>query len=202
MKYTITNRIRTRLMSAGLILAAIALVNVAGAQTQYKAGTLKTTIAGTSNIHDWEMHSQKGTATAVVALNPSGGVASVSNIQFVLPAESLKSEHKKMDDNTYKALKTSKNPNISFAAGTTTLRANGANGFILNTTGKLTISGVTKDVNLVANGVVNADKSISFTGSYKLKMTEYKVDPPTAMLGAIKTGDGIEVKYNLILKAH
>ena len=49
---------------------------------------------------------------------------------------------------------------------------------------------------------MNADKSITFNGSYKLKMTEYKVDPPTAMLGAIKTGDGIEVKYNLILKAH
>ncbi len=202
MKYRITTRIRTKIMSAGLILAALALGNVAGAQTQYSAATLKTTIAGTSNIHDWEMHSQKGTATAVVALNPSGGIASVSNIHFVLPAESLKSEHKKMDDNTYKALKTSKNPNISFVAGTSTLKQNGSNGFTLNTTGKLTISGVTKDVNLVAKGVMNADKSITFNGSYKLKMTEYKVDPPTAMLGAIKTGDGIEVKYNLILKAH
>jgi hypothetical protein len=37
--------------------------------------------------------------------------------------------------------------------------------------------------------------------TYKFKMTDFNVPPVSIMLGAIKTGDGISVKYDLTLKA-
>ena len=201
MEYTFSTQVRKIALSFGLFLAAFSFSTV-NAQTNYQATAAKTVIEGTSNIHDWTMQSQKATATAVVTLAPSGALAAISSIHFVIPAESLKSEHAQMDKNSYKALKTGKNPNIIFNAASGTVKPNGANGFIVTSRGKLNISGVTKDVDLVATGVVNADKSISLNGTYKLKMTDFSVEPPSLMLGAIKTGDGIAVKYNLTLKAH
>lgn len=194
--------LQTRKMKAALLLgfciAAIGMSATVFAQTNYKGSGIKTTLAGTSNIHDWVMVSQKGTCNAVVVLQ-DGAITDISSLQFSMPAESLKSEHTQMDKNTYKALNTSKNPNISFTATSSTVKPNGK-GYTINTRGKLTISGVTKDVDLVANGVVNADKSIHFTGSYKFKMTEFKVTPPSIMLGTIKVGDPLEVKYDFVVK--
>jgi len=171
------------------------------AQVKYKpAGNVKITIEGTSNIHDWSMVSDKGTCTGEIVINNAGTLSGISAFNFSVPAESLKSEHKAMDKNTYKALNTSKYSTISFTVEAASIKPTGNSGYVLTTKGKLTISGVTKEILLTANGVVNADKSISYTGSYKLKMKDYNVEPPSIMFGAIKTGNDIVVKFNLLLK--
>lgn len=198
MKHLLATRILKAALSLGICISSVFCVSTAYGQTNYKGSAIKTTLAGTSNIHDWVMISQKGSCNAVVMLQ-DGALTDISSLQFSMPAESLKSEHTQMDKNTYKALNTSKNPTISFTATSSSIKPNGK-GYLINTKGKLTISGVTKDVDLVANGVVNADKSIHFTGSYKFKMTEFKVTPPSIMLGTIKVGDPLEVKYDFVLK--
>jgi hypothetical protein len=54
----------------------------------------------------------------------------------------------------------------------------------------------------MATGVYNpADKSFTVTGVKKMKMTDYNVKPPTALLGTIKTGNDITISYNLKFKA-
>lgn len=199
MKALIKARIWKATLPLGLFIASLTSVTGANAQSAYKGSAVNTVIEGTSNIHDWKMKSQKGNASATVTLN-GNSISNVSSISFVMPAESLKSEHTQMDKNTYKALNTTKYPTISYTSSSASIKPNGS-GFILTSKGKLTISGVSKDVELVAHGKLNADNSITFTGSHKLKMTDYKVQPPTAVFGTIKTGDGITVKYDLVLKA-
>lgn len=171
-------------------------------QTKYQsAGGVKIIIEGTSNIHDWNMKSDKGTCTGVFNVSNDGMLTGMSVLNFSIPAESLKSEHDGMDKNSYKALNTGKYALISFTAGSATIQPAGPKGYTITAKGKLTISGVTKDVLLTANGVVNADKSVTYSGSYQFKMTDFNVQPPSIMLGAIKTGDKILVKFNLVLKA-
>lgn len=63
-----------------------------------------------------------------------------------MPAESLKSFNTYMDKNAYKALNTDKYSNISFTASSIHVKPNGVTGYLLTAKGKLTISGVTKDV--------------------------------------------------------
>ncbi len=200
MKTSFRNQLRRAVLPIGLVIASFSF-NTVNAQTNYSASAAKTVIEGTSNIHDWTMQSSKATATAVVTL-ASGAVSNINSISVVIPAESLKSEHAQMDKNSYKALKTSKNPNITFTSASSTVKPAGDNKFTVVSRGKLNISGVTKDVDLVATGVVNADKTITLNGSYKFKMTDFSVEPPSLMMGAIKTGNAISVKYNLTLKAH
>jgi YceI-like domain len=190
------------IMFAGALLGCLAFSASATGQTKYQsAGGVKLVIEGTSNLHDWDITSDKGTCSAVFEINNSGIPTGISALNFSVPAESLKSEHKAMDKNTYKALGTDKYNSISFVAASASIRPAGGANYLLVAKGKLTISGVAKDVVLTATGVMNPDKSITYSGTYQLKMTDFKVDPPTAMFGTIKTGNSITVKFNLVLKS-
>jgi polyisoprenoid-binding protein YceI len=180
-----------------LTLSLSALVN---AQTKYHASYTKVAIAGTSTFHDWDMISEK--ANCDISFNFDGvNITGLSSLLFTVKSETLKSDHKGMDKNAYKALNTEKFPDISFTSSYANIRPNGPNNYIVSAKGKMTISGTTKEVWLAANCTVNPqDMSIQSTGSLKIKMTEYNVEPPTFMFGAMKTGDEITVKYNVNLK--
>ncbi len=105
-----------------------------------------------------------------------------------------------MDKNTYKALNTDANPNISFVLTSATVVSKGGNNYLLNCVGNMTIAGKVKQTDLVANAKYNpADKSFTITGVKKMKMTDYNVNPPKALLGTIKTGNDISISYNLKL---
>jgi hypothetical protein len=185
------------LLGGGLLMTG----NSYGQTKTESSGAVSITIEGTSNLHDWNMKSNLGSYHGVFEMSPTGTLTGVPSLSFSVPAKSLKSDSKSMDKNTYKALNADKHASISFVAQSADIRPAGT-GFIINTRGRLTISGVTKDIVLHVNATVNADKSITYTGAYKLKMTDYKVDPPTALFGAISTGDAVTVKFSLLQKAN
>jgi hypothetical protein len=193
--------------SSGIALFLLTLFvaftpSVTLAQVKYQSvGGVKLIIEGTSNVHDWNMKSDKGYCSSLFDISTAGTLNGVSYLNFTVPAESLKSEHKGMDKNTYKALNTGKYSNISFTATSVTVKPAGTAGYFLTAHGRLTISGVSKEVVITATGTMNADKSISYTGSYKIKMTDYNVEPPSIMLGAIKTGEFVTVKFDLLLRS-
>jgi polyisoprenoid-binding protein YceI len=184
----------------GVLICSLLMTAGSNAQTKYRSsGGVKLTIEGTSSLHDWDMKSNKGTCTAEFLFNSSGQLSGLTSLHFTVPAESLKSDHSSMDKNTYKALKTDKYNAITFTASNAVVKSNGNGSYTLTARGNLTISGVTRVVDLTATGTMNADKTFTYTGSYQLKMTDYKVTPPTMMFGTIKTGDAITVKFDLVL---
>jgi polyisoprenoid-binding protein YceI len=190
-----------RIIALSFIIYSVSLFNTAHSQTTYQtAGPVKIRIQGTSNIHDWEMNTEKGNSTAVFVTDANGAVNGLTSLTFSMPVESLKSEHSGMDKNAYKAMQSSKYASLSFTVSSASIKPAG-NNFQIVSKGKLTISGVTRDVDVTGTGTVNPDKSIALNGSYKLKMTTYNVTPPSIMLGAIKTGDDITVKFNILYKA-
>ena len=182
-----------------MILATCLLINnTVSAQTVFQLQVIDVRLTGTSTLHDWEMKAAKGSSEVAFVLDPAGKITSISRLSFTLPATSLKSDHTAMDNNTYKALNTDKNPNISFVLTSGTVTPTGGDNYQLNCVGKLTIAGTVKETDLVAVGKYNpADKSFTVTGVKKMKMTDYNVKPPTVMLGAIKTGNDIAISYNL-----
>ena len=184
-----------------LLLLVFLLSNTVKSQIKYQnPGAAKIAIEGTSNIHDWVMNSEKGACSINITLGANNAITAASGLAFSMNVETLKSEHKAMDKNTYKAMNTDKYPNVAFNAASTTVKSAGGNNYTVTAHGKLTISGTAKDVDVIAICTVNADKSITVNGAYKLKMTEYNVTPPSIMFGMIKVGDGINVKFNFIIK--
>jgi len=174
----------------------------AQAQTRFQSvGNGKLVIKGTSNVHDWDMKSDQGSCSSQFTITKTGTLNGISYINFTVPAESLKSFSTYMDKKAYKALNTDKYNNISFTASSINIKPNGVTGYLLTAKGKLTISGVTKDVVITATGILNADKSISYTGAYKLNITDYNVEPPFIMDGAVKSNEFVTVKFDLLLRS-
>jgi hypothetical protein len=180
------------------VMSLSASITTAMAQTPLHSQDMDMKLTGTSNLHDWEMNAAHGTSKATFLIDKKGKVVSMSQLGFSFPAKNLKSDHTAMDKNTYKALRTDKNPNISFVGTSSSIKSTGGNNYTLNCNGRMTIAGVTNATNLIATGVYNpATGSFTITGVKKMKMTDYNVKPPTAVMGTIKTGDDIILSYNV-----
>ena len=157
------------------------------------------TVSGTSTMHDWDMKSSKGNCEANFIFSAAGAITGISNLSFVTQVNDLKSGHDAMDKNAYKALKIDKNSSISYVATTGTVSPLNGSDFLVKTNGKLTIAGATLDAEVDATCKVNADKSISVMGSKKIRMKEFGIAPPSFMLGTIKTGNDVTLKFDLNL---
>ncbi len=186
-----------------LIFTTLLMVSLSvflNAQVKYHASYSKISIAGTSTLHDWDMTSEKANCDISFSFD-GANLTGLSSLLFTVQAETLKSDRKGMDKNAYKALNSEKYPVISFSSNYANIRSNGPNSYVISAKGKLTISGVSKEVWLAGVSTINpSDMSIQTTGSAKMKMSEYKVEAPSFMFGAMKTGDEITVKFNVILK--
>jgi polyisoprenoid-binding protein YceI len=148
----------------------------------------KASVLGTSTLHDWESVVESFQASA----NLEGNI--LNKVSFEAEVKSIKSGKSGMDKNTYKAMNADKYPKIRFTSDKLTVKETKITG-----TGKLTIAGKTRDIPVSLNMEKWNEDSFVVSGSVKMKMTDFDVDPPTAMMGAIKTGDDIEIKIELSL---
>ena len=155
----------------------------AGLSAQAISGkSVKVAVKGTSPMHDWVMNASSASFTGTAAAN------AIDNVKFVVPVKNLKSEKGKMMDNkAYDALKSDKNPNITFTAaalpvGKSTL------------SGKLTVAGVTKNVSFPVT-VTKTGASYNISGTESMKMSEFGMAAP-GFLG-VHTGDAVTVSVNI-----
>src|SRR5690606_31634469 len=119
-------------------------------------------------------------------------VQDVTALTFTLPVKNLKGKEDLLNSRAHKALKADQHSYITFKL----LSAEPA-GKVIKAAGSLTIGGVTKEVPMVVNYQVNADESVTITGEKKIKMSEFKIPPPTFMMGALKVADEVTVSLNL-----
>ena len=127
-------------------------------------------------------------------------ISSITTLDFVLPVENLKSNEKAMDHNAWKALKYKRFQDIIYKLKKSQIKPSANNQQPILTVGDITIAGVTKEVSIEVMCKVNADKTIYCKGSKKLNMTDFQVEPPSFLMGAMRTGNEIELQFDLIFK--
>lgn len=157
-------------------------------------------LSGTSSMHDWTMNSKGFSSETIFTFDSGKGkeLSGIQSLEFSLPAETLKSDKKGLDKNAYKALKTSQHKNIVYKMKSSKVSHVKGQTFLVSAAGNLSIAGVTKLVNLLVHCTVNADKSITCSGTQKLKLTDFDITPPSFMLGAMKTGNDVVLDFSLI----
>lgn len=172
---------------------------MAHSQSNYTLKSVKATIQGTSSLHDWESDITKILFKGSVQ-SEGKTLKSIKDVEVKVPVASIKSkEGKIMDNKTYDAFKYEKNPFIIYTFNVAQAKTDNNNAVSIETTGNLTMAGTTKPVVLAAKGKVMDNGDLHLTISKKLKMTDFKMVPPTAMMGAIKVGDEVTVNFNLVL---
>lgn len=177
---------------AMLTLTAVFLSAAAYAQTNYVlAPNPKLVVAGTSTLHDWVMESGEAKGQGEISLE-AGKLADVSGLKITMPVKSLKSGKGGMDDNAYAALEYKKHPQIHFTVSKVTPGA----GNSVDIEGKLTVAGQTRTIK--SKGQAKASgTAVAVTGKFPMKFSDFGLKPPTAMFGTIKTGDALEISYEL-----
>lgn len=169
-------------------------------QGNYRATNYSLVIKGTSNLHDWESTANEVRANGSMTAD-AGGLKSIGSFYVEIPVKTIKSAKGSiMDNKTYDALNADAYPNINYKLERVTGLNNRNGVYDINTSGYLTISGATNRIDMYVQGKLGGDGSITFSGSKKLKMTDYKIKPPTALLGSLTTGDDIEIVFRVTLK--
>ena len=194
--------------SKGLALILISTIGFSSngySQPTYKIETTKDVdmkLLGTSTLHKWEMEttSMSGEVQFVFKSGSESDFASLKSLSFGLEVKDLKSDSKGLDKNAYKALKSDEFKDIHYKPISAMATPAKKNEYLLKTSATLTVAGVTKQIDMDVNCLINANGSITFTGTDKLNITDYNVEPPSFMLGAMKTGDAIALQFNVVYK--
>ena len=150
-------------------------------------------VEGTSTIHDWKMTVGKFDGAITAAADQIGAV------EVTVPVKQLDADNGTMNKKAHSALKADKHPNITYRLTTAALKSGTNAAFEVSTEGQLTIAGVTKPVTFTVKGEQLADGKYRYVGSTSIKMSDYGVDAPSAMLGTIKTGDKVVVHFDVVV---
>lgn len=153
------------------------------------------TIYGTTNVHNFKskVEQMKGE----LLLNNS---KQIKSLVVEIPVNSIKSGEKLMDKKTYETFNDSKYPTISFQLiEASSLQITGEN-ITVTVTGDLTMAGVTRKISFKTSGKSLKPGIYEFKGNIPLKMTDFKMKPPTMMLGVMKVGDALTLQYDVNLE--
>ena len=179
------------LMISIIFIGSTSTVNAQTLKINAQSSTM--TILGTTNVHNFQSKVTQMSGDLVI----SG--KKVQSLKVEVPVKSIKSNEKLMDTKTYEAFNAEKNPTITFQLIDAVVQKATAEDIDVVLTGNLTMAGVTKKVSINTNGKALKAGTFQFTGSLPLKMTDFKMKPPTAMLGMMKVGDAITLKFSIVL---
>lgn len=156
-------------------------------------------VTGTSTLHNWKMDLKIFDCNANFIME-SSRLTSIDKVAFICKTTDLKSYNSLMDKKAYYALKSGIFPEIKFNGISPMEIPVNNNKFTDNLRGNLFIAGKSITVSIPINGTlssINGINIIAVSGETNLKLSDFNIVPPTAMLGAFKTGDGITVSFSL-----
>jgi polyisoprenoid-binding protein YceI len=152
-------------------------------------------ISGTSSLHEW--HENAADFNVDMELSGEGALLPViDRVVFTCKTASVKSDNSIMTNKTREALQADKHPEISFTSDKQSSLAIHKGGFSSTVTGDLVINGVKRNVSIPVEGSLTGNNMI-VKGSASLKMSDYDIRPPTAIMGTLKTGDEVTVSFDL-----
>jgi polyisoprenoid-binding protein YceI len=174
-----------------LTLAGVLQYNVDNGESRMK-------ILGDSNVHEWEEYVKEVGGNASIRANSKEDFV-IESLSFKAKVKSIESTKGSiMDNKTYDALEADDHPYITFTLDKVIKSTPVDQGVWLNTKGWLTVAGIKQYINLDVKAIFSGPEKIRFEGSKSFKMSDFGIDPPTAMMGSMKVKDEITIKFNVV----
>lgn len=169
----------------------------------FQAEPSEMTIAGTSTLHDWtcDVESIEGRLEARSDTSGTAAIQTLTSTQVSIPVKSIDCDKDRMNRNLYEAMEAKKYPTILFSLDEATVSAlpdSAETWMNVDATGELIIAGTRKTVDLPVKAQHMGNGSFRFVGSTSFKMSTFGVEPPSVMLGTIKTGDEVTISFDVV----
>jgi polyisoprenoid-binding protein YceI len=193
-----------------VVICALIGSSIAGAQETARVAVgpeSKLWIEGTSNLHGWKCTAEKLDATieldalAAAQFN-TAAPTTLKKVHVKVPVRSLKCGHGSMDNNLYKALNADASPDVSYILATfEAAPGETKDTFTLHTVGTLNVAGKENKLEMDVTATRLADGSVTAKSVVPIKMTDFGIQPPTAIFGRLKTGNEVKVNFELVIGA-
>jgi len=197
MRITRTSRLALLAIAALAIGASTPAVD----QLTIKVGS-RLWFDGTSTVRDWTCAAGQLDAVIDAAAGAPGSVLAgqkaVNTVTLTIPVARLNcNDNRTMNGHMLKALNATRHPTIEFSLLSYEIAHAAPSSGTLQ--GTLMINGTTRPVTLPVE-FEGVEGALRVTGNYALKMTEWGVVPPKLMMGALKVGETVTVRFDLLLQ--
>ena len=187
-----------------IAILAAATAGQAGAQESTKLklepGT-ELSITGTSTVHGFTCKTNRIDATLVVDKGYTSDLTKIAkpivSVRVEIPVKSLDCGNNGMNNNMFKTLNADKNPTIVYTLGGYDLMNGTSSSFGARTTGTLLIAGTEKTRTMEIKAERIDDNKATAKGEHSILLTDFGIKPPSFMLGTLKVGNEIKIKFNL-----
>ncbi|MFY0524356.1 YceI family protein [Archangium gephyra] len=188
-----------------IFMMALAWPGMAAAQSNVEllpSGELA--IDGKSTVRDFtcqakgmEARFTPGEAGGELTLEQLTGA--LREVRLEIPTSKLDCANGTMNEHMYGALLMAQHPTIRFRMSGYEAGAAKDGQVPLRIRGELTMAGVTRPIDLVAHATSAPAGKLRVQGRYLLRMTDWGVRPPTLMLGTLKVGDSVVIRFDFAL---
>jgi polyisoprenoid-binding protein YceI len=159
------------------------------------------TVEGTSTMHAYHCTTNKIMAYVDVDPGYTKDLTKIAkpivSVKVNIVVNTLKCGNGTMDKNLYSTLNADKNPLITYTLSGYDILNGLSSSFAANTKGSLKISGTEKLIDMKVNASRLAEGKVTAEGEQTLLMTDFGIKPPSFMLGTLKVGNEVKVKFNL-----
>lgn len=158
-------------------------------------------IDGTSNVRDWDAQVNVINATFVLSEFDMSDLSSLTSdhfqtLELAFPVKDIESDSGRLTRNLQGYLKDDDYPIITFNLSNIESVSVNGNQATITANGVINAAGVDHETTMNVEATFE-NGSVTFTGTQPLKMTDFNIDPPTAMLGSIRARDEIDIIYSL-----
>lgn len=173
----------------------------------YPSEESKLWIEGRSNINEFECEANKYSGQATIYDEEEEDSAFVQSVQERLSlqvdirVDGFECGKNKMNRDLRNALKSDNFPEITFlfdSAELVEMPESPNEPFLVDVRGSLTVAGETRDIHFETRAYYLDVDKVRAIGNTTIRMTDFNVEPPTALLGLIQADDELTVKFDLI----
>lgn len=140
-------------------------------------------------LHSWSGVSKKVTSVILADKN----IDNISQVAVSCKVSTFDSQNSNRDSHMLEATDALKYPNVTFSSKSIEI-----NGNKLTIKGTLKFHGVSNNISFIAYKSKH-NNSTEIKGGFDIKMTDYKIDPPSLM--GIATDDNIRIDFDMFFKS-
>jgi len=160
------------------------------------------TIEGSSNLRDWSADVPVVESDFVMSgfsgsdpqdLKPEH----IRTLELRIPVRHIDTGNRAFTRNLHKYLLMDQHPRILYRLQRVEGITMEGGRAVIRSIGTITAAGREHRVTMRTHAIADKDGSIRFTGEQPLLMSDFGIDPPTALLGTVKAHDAVKVVYDV-----